>query len=979
MPTIKTPRKALNKAYLKVKPQRTEIDKFKSNLVTLLEQVNHSESEEFNKIVLADFLKNTYYSPHHFINTSERIDLAIHNGKASHDTVGVIIEAKRFANASEMLRQDNLNAKAMQELLLYYLRERIGNNNLEIKHLMATNFDEWFIFDAHVFEKHFVHNKKLLKQFNDFEAGRLGGKTTDFFYKEVAQPAIEAVKELFDFTHFKTSDFETALKNSDKGDDVKLIPFYKLLSPQHLLKAPFANDSNSLNKAFYTELLHIIGLEEVKEGSKKLIKRKSLEKRSSGSLIENAITQVESLDRLSNIPSRSQYGDTKEDQLFNVAIDLAITWVNRILFLKLLEAQLLSYHKNDSSYSFLNSECIKDYDELNALFFQVLAVRVGDRNIDIREKFSKIPYLNSSLFEPAAIERDALFINMLSDGKKLPLLTSTVLKDGAGKKLTGELSALTYLFSFLDAYDFGNDSNEEIQEDSKALISASVLGLIFEKINGYKDGSFFTPGFITMHMSKEAVRRALVQKFNDAKGWHCESIDDVYNNITDIKEADSIINTLKICDPAVGSGHFLVSSLNEIVAIKAELRLLQDREGKRLKEYTVEVANDELIVSDEDGEIVEYNPKNAESQRIQESLFNEKQTIIENCLFGVDINPNSVKICRLRLWIELLKNAYYKADGELETLPNIDINIKCGNSLVSRFSVDADLKHALKKSKLTIAQYRSAVQTYRNAKSKDEKRDMQKLIDDVKNNFTAEILPQDKKSKKLEQLRAEIKILELPQTMFEETTKEKASRNKRREKLKQDFTNLSAEIAEIKNNKIYLNAFEWRFEFPEVLSDDGSYLGFDVVIGNPPYISAIALKKAVSDQEYKYYKSNYTIAKGTVDIYIYFFELASRIARSNSHLCYITPNRYLSANYGVALRDYLISNYTFVSISDYSSVDVFAEAQTYPVVSLFKKSTGGGDYGFYSVTYKEKQDKYTYRKFSSNQLRFLNDNILGLC
>lgn len=152
MPTIKTPRKALNKAYLKVKPQRTEIDKFKSNLVTLLEQVNHSESEEFNKIVLSDFLKNTYYSPHHFINTSERIDLAIHNGKASHDTVGVIIEAKRFANASEMLRQDNLNAKAMQELLLYYLRERIGNNNLEIKHLMATNFDEWFIFDAHVFE-----------------------------------------------------------------------------------------------------------------------------------------------------------------------------------------------------------------------------------------------------------------------------------------------------------------------------------------------------------------------------------------------------------------------------------------------------------------------------------------------------------------------------------------------------------------------------------------------------------------------------------------------------------------------------------------------------------------------------------------------------------------------------------------------------------------------------------------------------------
>ena len=123
----------------------------------------------------------------------------------------------------------------------------------------------------------------------------------------------------------------------------------------------------------------------------------------------------------------------------------------------------------------------------------------------------------------------------------------------------------------------------------------------------------------------------------------------------------------------------------------------------------MEVVNDELIVTDEEGELFEYNPTNKESQRIQETLFSEKQTIIENCLFGVDINPNSVKICRLRLWIELLKNAYYKNSTELETLPNIDINIKCGNSLVSRFALDADLKQALKKSKWTINSYRTAV------------------------------------------------------------------------------------------------------------------------------------------------------------------------------------------------------------------------------------------------------------------------------
>ncbi len=175
-----------------------------------------------------------------------------------------------------------------------------------------------------------------------------------------------------------------------------------------------------------------------------------------------------------------------------------------------------------------------------------------------------------------------------------------------------------------------------------------------------------------------------MQKFNGRKKWECENIDDLYDKIKDRNEANEITDSLKICDPAVGSGHFLVSALNEMIAVKSELRILQDRKGRRLREYQAEVANDELIVTDEDGELFKYNPKNRESQRVQETLFHEKQTIIENCLFGVDINPNSVKICRLRLWIELLKYAYYKSGNELETLPNIDINIKCGNSLITR-------------------------------------------------------------------------------------------------------------------------------------------------------------------------------------------------------------------------------------------------------------------------------------------------------
>lgn len=240
-----------------------------------------------------------------------------------------------------------------------------------------------------------------------------------------------------------------------------------------------------------------------------------------------------------------------------------------------------------------------------------------------------------------------------------------------------------------------------------------------------------------MYMSRETIRRAVVQKFNEVKGWNCKTFEELKEDIQEElksgnrkevrKEANRIINSLRIIDPAVGSGHFLVSVLNELIAIKSELKILVDADMEPLSSYTVVVLNDELILTDEEGGLYSYHPKNKESQRIQETLFHEKQTIIENCLFGVDINPNSVKICRLRLWIELLKNAYYithdfnRGISELQTLPNIDINIKCGNSLVSRFAIDADLKPALRESKWNISSYRNAVTTYHHASNKDEK------------------------------------------------------------------------------------------------------------------------------------------------------------------------------------------------------------------------------------------------------------------
>ena len=962
------PKKALNKAFLKVKPNRTAIESFKTNLIQLIDRINDTESEEFHKNLVSDFLKRTYYEPNHFINTKGRNDLVIHNGNNAKSTVGVIIEAKKPTNKTEMISKDKLNAKAFHELVLYYLRERITNKNLEVKHLVATNINDWFIFDAVVFDRLFAQDKNLVKQFTDFDEGRLADTKTDFFSKQIAEPFIKGITTEIEYTYFNLQEYRSPLRNADKTDDNQLIALFKLLSPEHLLKLPFANDSNSLDKRFYSELLHIIGLTETKEGGKKLIERNKEGARNTSSILEDAIIQLDSLDKIQRLDKPTQYGNTQQERLFNVALELSITWINRILFLKLLEAQLISYHKGDTSYAFLNLTTIRNYDDLNSLFFQVLAKKHNERNPDVKKIFEKVPYLNSSLFEPTDLEQVTLFISNLRDDKAIPVISSTVLKDTQGKKLTGELPPLEYLFEFLNAYDFSSEGSEDIQEDNKTLINASVLGLIFEKINGYKDGSFFTPGFITMYMCRETIRKAVVQKFNETKGWTCQTLEELYDAIEDRNEANTIINSIKICDPAVGSGHFLVSALNELIAVKSDLKVLQDRDGKRLKEYQVEVVNDELIVTDEEGELFEYNPTRtstgsllrSESQRIQETLFHEKQTLIENCLFGVDINANSVKICRLRLWIELLKNAYYKNATELETLPNIDINIKCGNSLISRFAIDADLKQALKKSKWTIDSYRNAVDTYRNAQSKEEKREMERLIANIDDPFKT----------KIAKARGAVDVLATKintSKQWGEKTDKKLLKDF--EKASDTLTNLEKERDDITANKIYENAFEWWFEFPEVLNDKGEFIGFDVVIGNPPYVRHEEIKDLKP-----HFKSQYKLYTGTADLYVYFIEKGFDILKEFGVFTYIMPNKFMQAGYGQPARKYLLEH-NLIEIIDFCDFQVFEEATTYPCILTASKEPTQGT--FKTIKIHSNEFVTNFPKYVSGATNYINHQSLN--
>ena len=474
-----TPEAALKKQ-LDQTISETKIGKFKQNLSRLLNKIDtiekqpKDETEEHLKNNIRDFLRDTFYKNSNEINTKDRKDLVIYLGSDTNSPIGVLIEAKRPTNTSEMITAEDPNKKAFYELILYYFNEREEKNNIELKQLIITNINKWYIIDANYFDKFIYSNKKIKDLYKLYVNDK---KDNPFFYKELAK-IVSSIDIEIPCIYFDIQDYYATLDSKDKIDEIKIKALCKILAPDFLLKKPVKNDSNTLDKGFYNELLHIIGLTETKEGSKKLIKRHKEGEGNTGSLLENTIIQLDSLDKISRLDNPNHYGKTHQKRLFNVALELCITWINRILSLKLLETQLKTYHKGDPSYEFLNFKQIHSYDDLNRLFFQVLAKNKLERNKDEKTiLFNKIPYLNSSLFEPTEIEQNMIFISNLDNDKTLPLLSSTVLKDQSGKKQIGKKNSIAYLLDFLNDYDYGSNAKDIYKGEQKTIITASVLDI----------------------------------------------------------------------------------------------------------------------------------------------------------------------------------------------------------------------------------------------------------------------------------------------------------------------------------------------------------------------------------------------------------------------------------------------------------------------------------------------------------------------
>ncbi len=778
----------------------------------------------------------------------------------------------------------------------------------------------------------------------------------------------------YSFIETKTLDQLTPTEYRD------LLDLYHVLSPKFLLKEFQESDSNTLNESFYKELLYILGLKEHPK-SKKIIR---LSSNDTTSILGNAINSFHQ--KWVDFPEKHLYGKKIEEQKFNLSLELCITWLNRILFLKLLEGQLIKYHNGDDNYSFLSYKNNFTFREINILFFQVLAQKLKDRNLDIQEKYKHIPYLNSTLFTRTDLEKNIGEIKDLNPSKEILVYSKTILKDSKGKKLKGTLSTLTYLLRFMNAYDFGDISSDQIvKEKLPRLINASVLGLIFEKINGYQEGSVYTPSSITMMMCRNTIRRKVINNFNLFYDWECKHFEDLEEEFNlflrknKIKrasireEANSIINNLTICDIAVGSGHFLVSALNELIIIKHNLNILcfQNNYSKTLA-LDFEINNDELLIETLDGTTFKYIPSNEFSQHVQETLFHEKKSLIENCLFGVDINSNSVKICRLRLWIELLKSAYYtkvSSFKELETLPNIDINIKTGNSLLYRFELDKHWDTIEKENKVDLKEYKKAVIGYKKSKDKKEKEIFETSIKNYKSSIRTFFSMNEEINKKHRKVKeyieaSNLKIASLfdddPEDLMKkkvlQTLQKKNAKPKKRDviisnkdwnrigiskekltlknidlnlnKLQKSF---ALEVKDKQESTLYGNAFEWRFEFPEVLNESGDFIGFDVLIANPPYMRVQEVT-ATQPRLKEIYERDYETAQGSYEFANIFMELAHRLMAKDSESSFIFPHKFLTSKNGEALRQFLIKKRSIHKMLHFGANRVFKGADTFTCV-----------------------------------------------
>lgn len=766
------------------------------------------ESEEHCKNILKDFLNGAFK---YNCNTKGKIDLTI----KYEGNIKVIIETKNYDNKTEMIKDNDYYYKSFYQSVLYYYQSRKNiNKDMTVEHIIITDFENIYLFLRSDFE-YLTANKQII---NFFNVKKIDTNTKDFYNSSKA--ILEKINR--EVVGYKINLFE---------DDAEII--FKFLSPYNICSLKTNNDFNIISNTFYREIIYMMGLEETKD--KKLVLNK----------VDNTLIKL-TMDILDE--------DLKGEEKFETALKLNILWINRILFLKILEAQLRVF-RDDNNLHILNYNEIVDYSFLYTLFFKVLAKSKERRITENKENeyYKHIPYLNSSLFEETEEEK-INSITKLNNSLKMKIMSGSVLyKDRDFDKK--ELNFLEYILRFLNCYIF-NAINDSSNINKNTIIKSSILGLVFERLNGYKDGSHFTPPAITMYMAKYSIEKSIVNKFNKFfKDANFKNIDEIKiyvdANIHKIKEqVKYILDSITIIDPACGSGHFLVACLNELIKIKSYLHVLSN-------DIKVDIEDDELVINYINGTEYKYNMEGGNiseiKQKIQKILFEAKKHIINNQLYGVDINPNSVNICRLRLWIELLKSSYYLENNgadkyiDLEILPNLEFKVLSANSLI-------ELEEKEGNNNLKLAY------------------DKTELVKNMREYFNADFETKKEIRKKV------LKLLE-------------------------EYSQYNTKLKDY-NPFDMLKSYDF-FDSEIMFGIDS----FDIVIMNPPYFQLTGKHK------YLHY-----FEKGknkTADIYQLFMETAlNKLLSQMGVVSAVVSNKWMRAGYGERTREFLYNNCYVFEIID---------------------------------------------------------------
>ncbi len=520
--------------------------------------------------------------------------------------------------------------------------------------------------------------------------------------------------------------------------------------------------------------------------------------------------------------------------------------MGRITFLHFLQRK--GWMCGDLNYMqnmFENSQYKDDYLDsvLEPLFFGILNTKPAEREAlfadygwdkSLLDEWKDIPYLNGGLFE-----RDE--------------------EDEPESRFPADY--FKRLFQFFSEYNFTIDENDP--NDAEVGVDPEMLGKIFENLlEDNKDkGAFYTPKEIVRYMCKESLIAYLETNTSIAKEKIRQFVLSPEEGVVDIPENKkpkllAALEEVKICDPAIGSGAFPMGLLNELLHCREALS------GERYDRAEI------------------------------------KKSIIQNNIYGVDIEKGAVDIARLRFWLSIV------VDEETPSpLPNLDYKIMQGNSLIESF-MGVDL------SKLT----------YEKGHKKDKGEIT--LFDDEKNRLQKRVFQLLKAYYSCSDHDRKVKLQQEISDTINKQLEAQAYDPVILEQLKK------INLAE--NNKFFL----WHTWFSDVFNRNDDKNGFDIVIGNPPYIqlqnNGGELAKLYEDCRFQ------TFAK-TGDIYCLFYEKGWQLLCQQGHLCFITSNKWMRAGYGEKMRGFFAKHTNPKYLIDFAGVKIFDNATVDTNILIFGK------------------------------------------